>query len=111
MAKNTNTHMKRTNKSACGTSFHFDTIWTTPAKLKALCEILGTELHDFNTGEDKVNFECELETVDGDVFTVYDYKSDRPLKMNEQVEFHIGGHNPQVAAQAKNELLIMLTSK
>jgi len=45
-----------------------------------------------------------LETSDGDVFTVYDWKYYRPIGENEILDFHIGAHTAQIAFQAKNEM-------
>ena len=73
-----------------GSSFHQDVIFATPNELK---HILGAPIYDGNDGEDKVNIEWYMEMPDGNVFTVYDYKEYRPLRPNERVEWHIGGHD------------------
>lgn len=73
-----------------GSSFHQDIIYATPNELK---HILGAPIYDVNDGEDKVNIEWYMEMPDGNVFTVYDYKEYRVLHPNEQVEWHIGGHD------------------
>ena len=73
-----------------GSSFHQDVIFATPNELK---HILGAPIYDVNDGEDKVNIEWYMEMPDGNVFTVYDYKEYRVLHPNEQVEWHIGGHD------------------
>ena len=59
---------KKTYKSADGTSFHGTTIRAT---VNQLISAFGEPSDDSNTGEDKVNFEWEMETEDGEVFTIY----------------------------------------
>ena len=93
--------MRKTNKSTGGTSFHDTTIGTTVHTLRKL---LGEPICEDNTGEDKVNFEWEMETNDGDVFTVYDWKEYKALDEHEIIEFHIGGHSKSVTEQAKKEI-------
>jgi hypothetical protein len=93
--------MKKTFKEANGTSFHSTVIKATVNELK---QILGEPDYDGNDGEDKVNFEWVMETNNGDVFTVYDYKEYRSLPENEVIEWHIGGYNKDVTEQAKREI-------
>jgi hypothetical protein len=71
--------------------------------------VLGEPECAINDGEDKVNFEWEMETDDGDVFTVYDWKEYRSLNENEMIEWHIGGHNKNVTELAKEEILNLLS--
>jgi hypothetical protein len=93
--------MRKTFKEIGGTSFHDTTIRTT---VHTLTKLLGEPTYSGNDGEDKVNFEWEMETNDGDVFTVYDWKEYRVLDEHEMIEFHIGGHSKAVTEQAKNEI-------
>jgi hypothetical protein len=93
--------MKQTSQSANGTSFHNDTF---NASVSDLRQILGEPADDNNSGEDKVNFEWEMETEAGDVFTVYDWKEYRKLDEHEIIEWHIGGHSGSVTDQAVNEI-------
>ena len=93
--------MRKTFKEIGGTSFHDTTIGTTVHTLKTL---LGEPHYSGNDGEDKVNYEWEMETDNGDMFTVYDYKTYRPLDEHEIIEFHIGGMSKAVTEQAKNEM-------
>ena len=95
---------KLSNKNA-STSFHFITIRTTVNKLT---EVLGEAQIIDNTGDDKVNFDWNCETEDGDVFTIYDWKEYRPIGSNEMIEFHIGGETKSITEQAKRELLAIL---
>lgn len=94
--------MKRTFQSIGGTSFHNTTI---NCSVSALIEVLGEPEYSGNDGEDKVNFEWEMETDGGDVFTVYDWKEYRTLDKNETIEWHIGGHNKMITEQAANEVM------
>jgi hypothetical protein len=94
--------MKATTQSKNGTSFHNVTITASPKLLK---QLLGEPEYENNTGEDKVNMEWVLETEDGDVFTVYDWKEGRPIKDEELIEWHIGGKNKMDTITAKIEIL------
>jgi hypothetical protein len=97
--------MKKTEKSADGTSFHNTTITTT---VNELVRVLGDPDDDSNTGEDKVNFEWVCETIDGDVVTIYDWKEYRMIDVNEEIEFHLGGHSLIHTLDGKDELLRLL---
>lgn len=96
---------KHTRKSGGGTSFHGTTIVTTVGKL---IKLFPNSYDDNNDGSDKVNYDFTLETSDGDVFTIYDWKYYRPIGNDEEIEFHIGGKNSSVTEQAKAELLALL---
>ena len=93
--------MKKTSKSANGTSFYDTVIESTVNELE---HILGESDYGDNNGYDKVNFEWVMETDNGDVFTVYDWKEYRSLSGNEVVEWHIGGRSKDVTEQAKREI-------
>ena len=93
--------MQKTTKSTGGTSFHDNTI---TASVRELEEILGAPTFMCNDGTDKVNFEWEMETEDGEVFTVYDWKEYRPISRDEQIEWHIGGNGRQITYKALCEL-------
>ena len=93
--------MKKTDKSISGTSFHDTTIRTT---VHTLQKLLGKPYCEDNTGEDKINFEWVMETDNGDVFTVYDWKEYKVLDEHEIIDFHIGGNSRAITEQAKNEI-------
>ena len=93
--------MKKTNKSISGTSFHDSTVIAT---VDQLIHILGEPVDDSNTGQDKVNFEWEMELETGEVFTVYDYKEYRMLRTDEMIEWHIGGFDVYTTNQAAREI-------
>jgi hypothetical protein len=95
---------KLSNKNA-STSFHFVTIRTTVNKLS---NALGEAQIIDNSGDDKVNFDWNCETEDGDVFTIYDWKEYRSISEDELIEFHIGGESKSITEKAKTELLAML---
>lgn len=80
--------MKPTRKSTGGTSFHGNEFYATVEELR---QILGAPSYEQNDGEDKVNFEWEMETENGFVFTVYDWKEYRVLEEDEKILWHIGG--------------------
>ena len=82
--------MKRTDKIANGTSFHDRTFTATVDDLR---NVLGQPQFESNDGEDKNNFDWIMETGDGTVFTVYDWKEYRRLEEDEVIEWHIGGRS------------------
>lgn len=87
---------KLTNKSTEGTSFQGVTIRTTP---RALINLYP----DYSNG-DKTNFEWELETATGKVFTLYDWNNRNPAEDN-VVDFNIGAFDKATALQAKSEIM------
>jgi hypothetical protein len=93
--------MKQTEKSPDGTSFH-DT--TFDCSISTLRKILGEPQYECNDGSDKVNFDWTMETDEGDVFTVYDWKEYRALNENELIQWHIGGMSKRITDQAKREI-------
>lgn len=93
--------MKKSDKSANGTSYHGVNIITTPNQL---IRILGEPSYMDNTGMDKTNFDWICETDNGDVFTIYDWKEYAPLKYDVTYTFHIGGDNEKICQTAKFEL-------
>jgi hypothetical protein len=82
--------MKRTDKIANGTSFHDHTFTATVDDLR---NVLGQPQFESNDGQDKCNFDWIMETEDGTVFTVYDWKEYRQLAEDEVIEWHIGGRS------------------
>ena len=93
---------KKTYQSTDGTSFHGVVI---RASVDQLTKAFGDPSMEYNTGEDKVNFEWEMETDEGEVFTIYDWKEGRPLRLDEIVTWHIGAMNKSVSNDAERELL------
>jgi hypothetical protein len=99
--------MKQTDKSANGTSFHDTTFIATVADLR---KILGEPQCEQNDGQDKCNFDWTMETEDGTVFTVYDWKEYRKLKEDEDIEWHVGGHSGLDTMKALEEIEEALAS-
>ena len=92
---------KKTYQSTDGTSFHGVVIRAT---VDQLVKAFG-EPYDNNSGEDKVNFEWDMETDEGEVFTIYDWKEYRPLQRDEYVTWHIGAKSKSDSNVAERELL------
>ena len=97
--------MKKTEKSANGTSFHDVTITTT---INELVRVLGEPTYTGDPMEDKVSVEWICETEEGEVVTIYDWKEYRRLEDNELVEFHLGGHRKIHTLNGKEELVKLL---
>ena len=93
--------LKKTKKSSSGTSFHGAVIKTTPSKL---VKLFGNPTFLNNDGTDKVNIEWELEDLDGNVITIYDWKEGRPVSMDEVIEFHIGALSGYDTLNAKSNI-------
>ena len=100
--------IKRTDKSANGTSFHHVTFYTTPQKL---IDHLGEPDYFWNDGTDKVNLEYTFELADGRVFTLYDWKEYRPLRMDTYYEFHIGANDFITSAEGKEALETIINTQ
>jgi hypothetical protein len=94
--------MKSTIKSANGTSFH-DT--TFRASVAAVRQILGQPQCEQNDGRDKCNFDWKMETDDGTIFTVYDWKEYRALQEGEIIEWHVGGKSRTDTEKALTEII------
>ena len=93
---------KKTYKNVNGTSFQDVTF---KASVNQLINAFGEPTIQDNTGEDKVNFEWDMETENGDVFTTYDWKEYRKLDLNEQIEWHIGSFSKGNSLDAQSEVL------
>jgi hypothetical protein len=88
-------------------SFHGVTFSATPNQLIKLFPNSYTKTND---GQEKSNFDFNLETDNGDAFSVYDWYYFRPLKMDEVIEWHIGAMSEHISLIAKAEILAMLES-
>jgi len=93
--------VKTTSKEVDGTSFYEVTIKCSTSTLR---KVLGEPECESNDGQSKVNFEWTMETDNGDVFTVYDWKEYRSLGESDTIEWHIGGYSKTVTQQAKCEI-------
>ena len=99
--------MNSTTQSANGTSFHGDTFRASVADLRQIC---GEPYSEQNDGSDKCNFDWVMETEDGTIFTVYDWKEYRPLMEDEVIEWHIGGRSGLTTGKALSEITEALES-
>ena len=97
--------MKKTEKSANGTSFHNTTITTT---INELTRVLGEPSYTGDFSEDKVTVEWICERKNGDVITIYDWKEYRWIGKNEKIEFHLGGHSQLITFNGKEDLVELL---
>jgi hypothetical protein len=97
--------MKKTEKSANGTSFHNTTIKTT---VNELTRVLGEPSYTGDFSEDKVTVEWICETEEGEVVTIYDWKEYRSIGKDEKVEFHLGGLRKIHTLSGKEELVTLL---
>ena len=93
---------KKTYQSTDGTSFHGVTI---RASVEQLTKAFGDPTIVDNTGDDKVNYEWDMETDEGEVFAIYDWKYYRPLRSDEIVTWNIGAMSKSVSNDAERELL------
>ena len=96
--------MKRSEKSANGTSFHNHVI---KASKSQIVKAIGEPDYEEEIME-KVQNEWVCETDNGDVFTIYDWKEYRSYDDNKIIEWHIGGHNSQITKQAQDEIKTLL---
>jgi len=96
---------RKTNKDADNASFHGSIIRCTPARLK---ELFPDSYYEDNTGEDKVNLEFTLETENGNVFTIYDWKLYYRLREDAEYDFHIGAYSEYVSEKAADEIFELL---
>ena len=72
------------------------------ASKRDLKGLLGKPLFESFYADDKVLTEWVIEFADGMVATIYDWKLDEPLRMDDTYSWHIGGHNPKVVERVKN---------
>ena len=73
--------------------------------MNELVRVLGDPSYEMG---DKVNFEWVCETIDGDIVTIYDWKEYRLIGEDEEIKFHLGGHNLITTLDGKDELLRLL---
>lgn len=96
---------QHTRKSAGEASFHGVTLKATPQQL---IDLFSNSVYEQNDGRDKTNFDFTLETESGKVFTIYDWKEYRPLRMDEVVEWHVGAKSLSVSIEGRDEVVAML---
>lgn len=81
-----------------GTSFHGVYL---KCSMRKLMKAMGEPIDEVCS---KINYEWRGTTDDGKIFTVYDWKGSRP-KMDQVIEWHIGGHSKEVTERAREEIL------
>ena len=81
---NSTINMKRT-------SFHDNTVRASFNEINAV--IANPPCNRSNNGQEKSNFEWNGLTIDGDVYSIYDWKEYRQITEDEQIDWHIGGHS------------------
>lgn len=87
-----------------GTSFYDTRVIASPKEIMAISKKFDSEFYEQNDGKDKTNYCFIFKTEKDDVFTVYDYKYDRPLDDDELIDWHIGTKNKAISYDAKHEL-------
>ena len=88
-----------------GTSFHGQTVYASVDDLTKVCgEPYRGEI------EDKVQYEWTMQTSDGTLFTIYDWKEYRHYWKNEMIEWHIGATTGLNAIKGMQELQEALSS-
>ena len=90
--------------SSIGTSFHGSTFVATP---KQLIEAIG-EITNGRSGDGKVTMEWIRELDSAEVITIYDWKYNRKIGMDEEIEWNIGGRNKKTTEEAKETILSLL---
>jgi hypothetical protein len=90
-----------------GTGFHGTSISASVAELTAA---FGPASYQDNTGADKVNYEWCLQ-LDGEPFTIYDWKEYRPIHPTETIEWHIGGKSQAQTGKACQAIADALENK
>ncbi len=91
--------MKQTTKSPSGTLFMSVTVFASRNELAAVC---GTPQYFF--GNSKVRHCWDMETEDGDVFTIYDWKQPHNIDSDEPITWSIGSLNYLAADTARSEI-------
>jgi len=88
-------------------SFFGTSISATAAELTAA---FGKPNYDGNDGSDKVNLEWCLQ-LDGEPFTIYDWKEYRTIHPTETIEWHIGGKSQAQTSKACQAIADALENK
>ena len=92
--------MKKT-KQMTGSGFYEETILATVTEL---VKILGEPQYGRGDVEDKVQYDWEMETDDGQYFTIYDWKEYYDFGEDELIRWHIGGKDVSATKKGRAEL-------
>lgn len=90
--------MKKTSQSISGTSYYDDNVI---ASLNQIKSVLG-EPDDIDHNN-KYTYRWNMETENGDVFTLYDYK-DNVHSGDQKIEWHIGAFDGETSSYALDEV-------
>lgn len=91
--------MNQSTQTSAGTSFHGDEFLAT---YNDLVKHIGPPSSQ-GSGDGKVRYEWTMETEDGEVFTIYDWKEPF-LDHDQYIYWHIGAQEPIVSRKALLEL-------
>jgi hypothetical protein len=91
--------MKQTTKSTSGTHFLDVTVFASRKELITICGKPQPSSDDF-----KVRYCWDMETEDGDVFTIYDWRDLFIRDLDEPITWHIGSFDYLAADTARHEL-------
>lgn len=83
------------------TSFHNVTVNCSLEELKA---VLGEPTYHTEDTTEKVQWDWNLITEDGRVFTIYDWKEYRHISDTEIIEWHIGARDFASSMEGKREI-------
>ena len=92
--------MKKTTKMV-SSSFYNETILATTSEL---INILGEPEYGRGDVDEKVQYDWEMETDDGQYFTVYDWKEYREFSEDAIIRWHIGGIDLKGTKKGRAEL-------
>ena len=76
---------------------------------QSLVKVFG-EPNEHGYGDGKVTVEWRGK-IDGELFTIYDWKEYRPISQSEIIGWHIGGESSKVTRKALNEIAMMILIK
>lgn len=91
--------MKQTTKSTSGVHFLDVTVFASREELITIC---GKPLS--NSGDGKCRYHWNMETEDGEVFTIYDWKDTVIRDLDEPIKWNIGSFNYLTADNAQFEI-------
>ena len=91
--------MKQTTKSTNGTHFLNVTVFASRREIYLICGEPST-----NNGDDKVRYCWDMETEDGEPFSIYDWRDIIIRKLDEPITWHIGSFNYLAADNARFEI-------
>lgn len=106
--------LRKVTSRHSGSSWHGHSVWATPNEMMKIADSFNIEYYKGNDGQGKTNFDFLFEIAskgnleDGIQFTAYDWKNYRQLKVNEEVNWHIGAFRAVEGAVGEEILKILL---